>query len=236
MKISIWQQFSSNHSASFDLVGKFQTPEAAELAAKSIQHLLNTVRAWYEKNYSEAEFEERLANERVLPLTPPEDEFRKQYGLLEWQWTNSVDWATAAYEDHVRVFGELIVLYNASETWIGSEPFDDLLLKLGAVQVDSCVEGVDARELTIDLTCIAPNEAKAVQIMQTLLDTEPLSNGTERTLIKLPNGAATRYEGKIVKDGSQVKFTELPTGILSSLMTYLESQGCTEFQSALSRR
>jgi hypothetical protein len=32
MKITLWQQFSSNHSASFTVVGMFDTPDSAEQA------------------------------------------------------------------------------------------------------------------------------------------------------------------------------------------------------------
>ena len=43
MKISIWQQFSSNHSANFELVGQFPTVEEAEKAYAILLDILTVI-------------------------------------------------------------------------------------------------------------------------------------------------------------------------------------------------
>src|SRR5215475_13956899 len=47
MRISIWQQFASNHSNSFIVVGRFQTVEQAQQAYQSIRSVLQHLREGY---------------------------------------------------------------------------------------------------------------------------------------------------------------------------------------------
>jgi hypothetical protein len=118
MKTSIWQQFSSNHSADFTLIGKFDTVEEAQAAAEIIRNFLTAVRDWYQENgddhFDEAEYG---------PLTPPEKAFATQYDLSD-QWTFSVEWARHFLpEEDFHVYQNLLFMHNADATWTGSTPF-----------------------------------------------------------------------------------------------------------------
>jgi hypothetical protein len=84
MHISLWQQFTSNHSAAFDLIGTFKTAEDAEQAAVEVRTILRRVREWYGKQYDEDERVELREAEDLLPLTPEEEAIRKQYDLKKW--------------------------------------------------------------------------------------------------------------------------------------------------------
>ena len=44
MKISIWRQFSSNHSGGFTVIGKFQSKEEADKLADEIRTLIKTIK------------------------------------------------------------------------------------------------------------------------------------------------------------------------------------------------
>jgi hypothetical protein len=37
MRVTLWQEFSSNHSSDFTVVGEFPTPEAAQEAARRLR-------------------------------------------------------------------------------------------------------------------------------------------------------------------------------------------------------
>lgn len=43
MKLSLWQQFSSNHSAGFSLIGQFKTAEEATQAVAVIRGILEKI-------------------------------------------------------------------------------------------------------------------------------------------------------------------------------------------------
>lgn len=47
MRISIWQQFSSNHSSGFTVVGEFATRSEAENAANKIREILYRLKDWH---------------------------------------------------------------------------------------------------------------------------------------------------------------------------------------------
>jgi len=43
MRLSIWQQFSSNHSANFEIVGTFKTEELAHQAAEELREISRAI-------------------------------------------------------------------------------------------------------------------------------------------------------------------------------------------------
>src|SRR5687767_3760219 len=88
MKITLWQQFSSNHSASFTVVGKFPSAEAAQTAYTEIVHHLKQIKEWWEKLSTE-EVDEWLAkvyDHKVI--TPVEAALAQRYGV---DWEYSID-------------------------------------------------------------------------------------------------------------------------------------------------
>ena len=54
MRISIWQQFSSNHSSSFTIIGTFENSEAAQRAAIEFRAILEKIVGWYQEPSHEA--------------------------------------------------------------------------------------------------------------------------------------------------------------------------------------
>ena len=81
MKISIWRQFSSNHSADFTLVGEFATAEQATEAAEKIRTILREVATFWQSIPAE----ERPAawSKWRYDLTPIEQTLRQQFEV-EW--------------------------------------------------------------------------------------------------------------------------------------------------------
>jgi hypothetical protein len=53
MKLSIWQQFSSNHSAAFSIVAKFESAEKAQAVAAQVTEMLLETYRWKEYGFGE---------------------------------------------------------------------------------------------------------------------------------------------------------------------------------------
>ena len=83
MKLSIWQQFSSNHSANYTVVAKFKTPEDAERIAETLTDIVKQIRDTTPIRDAD------VNNEANVP-TALEKSIGKQYGF---DWQHGVDWA-----------------------------------------------------------------------------------------------------------------------------------------------
>ena len=89
MRVSIWRQFSSNHSNSFTVIGTFKTPEIAYTVADRLRTILVEIAQWYEAD------PEWAANYQELGLlSPPEVEYSEQYGIA-WGQNQSTGLSTA---------------------------------------------------------------------------------------------------------------------------------------------
>ncbi|MBZ0315592.1 MAG: hypothetical protein K8L91_04170 [Anaerolineae bacterium] len=78
MRISIWQQFSSNHSSKFTIVGRFGTEQEAEAVANQLLTWMKSIiREKVETNYE-------------LDLTFTEQKIRDTYNL-DW-YENGIEW------------------------------------------------------------------------------------------------------------------------------------------------
>jgi hypothetical protein len=54
MRVSIWQQFSSNHSGHFWVVGTFKTVEDAQKAYDELRAMLTEIDRWHREHQGEA--------------------------------------------------------------------------------------------------------------------------------------------------------------------------------------
>ncbi len=245
MRISVWQQFSSNHSGGFSVIGQFKIVEEAEKAHLIIQDILTVVGEYYRNH---PELEEELQESGMLEfLTPPEESFAKQYGLTNWDF--SLDWAAGG---ELSRYHNLVFLDSFVETWLDIQPFDDLLRKLGAQLEQKFYGDTGSQQKTepvVSLTCSAPSETRAAEIVSELSFSEVYSDGHIHPLVKL-SSEPVPYNGAISNSGSKVvcKDIEMHTfggrahqhrvvGVaefLAKLVAYLESQGCKDFAFSIS--
>jgi hypothetical protein len=229
MRLSLWQQFSSNHSASFSIVGTFESPEKAEQAAAELREILRKV-AGYWSQMSKAEQESKWANE-VIEITPIEIELSKQY---EIEWSKDVhngklaglDWFPLHPEqaaEVVKVFEQHVGLENIASTWVSSKPFDDLLRKFGAKVVGSW-EWHDYEDAWIDLTCDAPDEIIAQQMI------DEARNGvfSHFEYLYFDEGSVLKREGRHIY--YSVKLLYHIFDVLVGFLQYLRRHGCTNIQ------
>ncbi|MBZ0320993.1 MAG: hypothetical protein K8L91_31550 [Anaerolineae bacterium] len=166
MKISIWQQFSSNHSADFTLVGTFESPEKAEHAGQELRKIIEMIGHWWEE---QGEFEDCVSQVAQMAkkkqLTPPEQAIASQYNI-DWG-REPIDWTlTAEAAKGVEVYRNLVFINPYTETWSSTQPFENLLNLWGGLI--ACEMEYSEHRLTFTVQFAARDEAHAEKMAQQL--------------------------------------------------------------------
>lgn len=250
MRISIWQQFSSNHSSNFTVVGIFPTVDQAAEKAKLLHQMIADIQ----------DEQHQLELQRKLPdnYKPVQIEMAlsEEYGV---EWRFSLDWAWQV-DYAVRQIDNYVIVQNVlAETWNGPHPFDQLLERFGAQTLVR--EEMEGSHIEVDVSATAPNQ----QIVDTIFDELlPLF----QAVIVEPDGyrcldyehvaapwrsyaEEVHYEGLLLdewrlwngyltKDKLQLMLTQLhfPTiGIgLPALLKYLKAKGAIGVQYSMRRK
>lgn len=164
MRLSIWRQFSSNHSGSFTLVGEFASVEQAEQAAIILRQLFIDIQQWHLTNVESLPLEERYGI-----ITPPEQAFRERYGDLD---ERCIDWAgLTAHEqpaNAVQRLGNRVLLITLTESWDDPTDYQGLLDHLGSQQTERQweIDGTYITKILLNLHCTAPSEAEAIAFVE----------------------------------------------------------------------
>jgi hypothetical protein len=164
MRVSIWRQFASNHSADFAIVGTFESAEWAAVVAEELRAALRAIGAWRAQfGDDEAALDDALHDlfERKI-MTPPEESLKAQYQLT---WQRTLDWvlSPAVADVAVQQYEHLVIVQPPGSTWNGASPFDAILERLGGAVALTCED----REsyLVMRLSAQAPDEASAQRIL-----------------------------------------------------------------------
>src|SRR5215467_11223655 len=111
MHILIWQQFSSNHSANFTVVGTFASSGEANKAAEALLVTLKTISDWYSDPANAEIVRKRQENaDDAYKYTPPEVAMKNQYQLDET--FIPIDWIKGCIEEAVHVFENRVFVNN----------------------------------------------------------------------------------------------------------------------------
>jgi hypothetical protein len=185
MRTHIWQQFSSNHSASFVLVGQFETEQLAENVKGEIAAIVREVQDWWSQ-HKESEWH-AIENElrRTHRSTPPEQAAKQRYGLNLWAIpTNFLDWVRhdEALKGVFRL-GTLVFVQSAGETWQPPNPFNDIMEKLGGRVVQD-IEGDDT-QIVLNLRMTAPDEQTAKALYTYIVEDEELEEFLEFQMVPI---------------------------------------------------
>ena len=172
MRISIWQQFGSNHSASYTVVGKFADLASANNAQEELNKILERLKIWWTQQLTDTDSQEWQNLVEVGGLTPLEEEFSRHYDV-EWKGINWYYWLAATeLQEPVVTFKEFVFVRSPHYyIWYGPQPFDGLLKRLGGeVWIESDVsQSYPDTDLNILIICDAPNETTAQQIEEECL-------------------------------------------------------------------
>jgi hypothetical protein len=164
MRVSIWQQFSSNHSAHFTVVGTFFSAAEANTAAEKIRAILRELEAWWDALTPEEQLHWDNQLEAGRP-TPIEQEIGNRFQV---EWPNGINWFSYQTWDHnqlpVHVHEESVFVRTPHlYDWYCPKPFDQLLQIFGAqvaMKTEACVKFPDTR-LLADINFQAADEKKA---------------------------------------------------------------------------
>jgi hypothetical protein len=244
MRISIWQQFASNHSAHFTLVGAFESDEWAGVVAYEMRQMLRTIGEWWEQF---EDYAPRYAKERELiargELTPPEQRYKAEY-LVDWcrrrgkevplDWPHG-QWAAGS----VTLYENLVFIEPSNNTWMGPVPFDTILSKLGATVAAYCETG---NNLAVTIAATAPDEAVAMQMVESIIYKSP--SPSVKFFIPVPAFLRSYWSsrGEVTRDGRRVTYHTIDVHIeedktrrfldqaqvFIKIIEYIKSLGCTE--------
>ena len=165
MKLSIWQQFSNNHSADYTVVGEFESVWLAEQAEKKLRKILGRIEDWWNKLTPEAWWEWVEITD-TAQLTPIEQKLQKE---LRVDWPYSLNWYHA-HRDFDPVYSDqtlVIVTPPYPFYWNGPQPFNELLAKFGAkvaVDVDESRTHPNAM-LLMDVRCTLPQLEESATLL-----------------------------------------------------------------------
>lgn len=181
MKLSLWQQFSSNHSASFRLVGQFESEVAAQQATRKLESMLNELDIWWQAidlNNRETIYLE-LLEKRSWP--PPEMEWQTAYNLKQSYLL--LDWWVEHHssKDFVRTIRDLLIL-DPGSTWSDPEMFVEILEQWGGKihYESSALEN----HLFLRLDCTLRDAFTASTLWQQI---EQTTNNVGKHAIRVPN-------------------------------------------------
>src|SRR5687767_9411950 len=108
MRVSIWQQFSSNHSSSFTVVGEFESVEEAQKAGGIFSDIMRRIVQSY------------AGEKDIENPTSAEIEIGKQYGF---EWKYLTDWLDSEIDPqkHVVVFDNFVMVSDLFiQTYVGA--------------------------------------------------------------------------------------------------------------------
>jgi hypothetical protein len=147
MKLSIWQQFSSNHSNSFTIIGQFKEELDAIDGAKRLEIILNTMLA-----NSKQENAQEILKAQMEKL-----------GLV-WHHKNIPDWLKYGPPTIERYENTLLISHD--NNWSLPQPLDLLLDKLGSKSTALSSEIEDNEILwTWDFDIVDVSQADALETL-----------------------------------------------------------------------
>lgn len=253
VRISIWQQFSSNHSSFFTVVGEFQSETEAQRAAVELRRLVQAIADYYAAHPEAADVWD---NEGIAPPTPPEIQMAEQYQLaIDKEYGLDWIWGGMPINEAVISWDRLVFVTHPGDTWYGAHPFDYIVQKLGGKTKINGIQdrGTDHQEPASStwikqLTCIAPDESFAQALVREIAQFQRENQQARQSadIISIPNAPwqptgipwfvqdASMGGGRVENQGTKLIFTnwdfwKLAYG-LPALVNYLIQKGCTNIQ------
>jgi hypothetical protein len=206
MKVTLWQQFSSNHSNGFSVVGVFETVEDAQKAKARIQKLIDDVTDWHNNNPPSG-------------ISEPERKILKDF-KIEWDERPYIDRNT----QDLAIYDNIVEITSASDSWVRMRPFELLLQKLGADVGGWEFLTIDADEETylfkLTVSCITPDENTASKIIK----------DEKEFVVETNRGSITQEGNKLTLDGIYFGIYEL-----RRIKAYLKGLKCTDIEYMLKK-
>jgi hypothetical protein len=242
MRLSIWQQFSSNHSASFTVLGVFDTPALAKQAETELQHMITTIENWHLGKPDRYPLAARgKKTQQRQDLTPPEYHFAEHYQI---EWPQPVEWIT--HHDPgdltLKLADNVVSLSSFNYAFQGPRPFDVLMAKMGGkvtLSTHSCVDYEDTdTHIVLNVTCTTADAEKAewidlvFQDYRDMMVTDHAFYGWIDKETEEYWPAGIRYN-QTERSGTQLAFKNMAVsdvGFLPDFIQYLKREGCNNVE------
>jgi len=146
MKISIWQQHSSNHSSEFAIVGRFADSESAKQAFDKLASIVKSIQAWRHAHRDRNEYFYQFAKP-----TPPEYKVANEYNI---EWEFAIDWLRSDPTESIDRFNTDIFIETDGETWNLPSPIQNLFKAMGVQTI--ITQGTHEPDLKANISCKLP--------------------------------------------------------------------------------
>jgi hypothetical protein len=235
MKISLWQQFSSNHSASFTVVGVFASEQSAIQAQQELNHVLAEIADSY---WSLPATDARRMRENQQIMLPTEYHIAKRYQI---DWPRSARWIVAHDPGDLTLSraDNMLYLHSFNHAFQGPQPFDALIKALDG-EVAIYANGCDDYEnvyLALNLTCETTNPEQAEWIdlvFQDYRDSSATNHELYGIIEKFVDDLPDHVTYNLTERAdSRLSFKRLCLDDITELprfIKYLERQGCRDIQ------
>jgi hypothetical protein len=208
MRIAIWQQWASNHSSSFVIVGEFGTAEAATAAAHQLHEMLTLI----------AQFREGYTGQEP---TGPEVQFAQEYQL---EWEHTLTWLALGPRLDLNADGGYLAIHQNRvflscgdiEASTGGRPLDQLMARLADRVLFE--EETGEYSILVSLTCTAPHD-----------DIAPALYDQLHAYLTTAEGGRIERTGTILSIQHMRMFYHLGTG-LRALTAWLADHGCEDIK------
>jgi hypothetical protein len=238
MKVTLWQQFSSNHSASFTVVGQFESPEKAEETAALIRDIVTRIGDYYHRRFPDAmDYFEWSDEVYIYALAPIEDSIRQKHKISRKAWSTPLDWTYLGVTIHT--FRNLIFVSGGrDQSWGVHDPLNSLIKKADGKVFDTHTN----KNGYLTITCQAKDLESAKNIVASIAQVEVGVHDTH-DYVRIPE-TEFRFSCKLERKGLRLHFKNInlyatdyadiahvdTATQLGFLIPYLESQECSNFQ------
>jgi ribosomal protein S18 acetylase RimI-like enzyme len=234
LKLHLWQQFSSNHSSCFLVVGTFATPGEAEAAAEELRRLFKDIETWYE-TVTRSEFDS------IERISLPEYQWRAEHGM-ESEGRSLYDFESFYLRPNAIKVSDRLIFISASDTYQDPSIFASLSAALGGQwMVNSGYEILSS--MVADIRCTAANSSEAERIYKVL--TTFLNESSHRDAPSWLKSEVLAHKLFPIEAVGVVTLNNLHLRCLVSssymdhnlpiLIDYLNKKGCTDFQFTCSK-
>jgi hypothetical protein len=233
MKFSLWQQFSSNHSGHFTVVGSFPTEAKAIAAEEQFHALFQAILAWKAIPENKASIDEQERISYSSSATPPEVDIAQKYSIEPPSQT--IDWLDPDLDENLFRIGTDVLVNVEFETWQGPATIQSLMAAFGGAVKTQIAERV---YITLHLTCFLPDESRAQTILKESADfiKSPIGKRSPWTWKGEYRGVYGR--GKIQAHGSQIiidyQFFQFHPGF-TSMLDWLRKAGAKNIEYTLTQ-
>lgn len=237
MKLTLWQQFSSNHSAAYTVVGQFENADAAHKAGDQLRDILAQIAAWHRAYYDSHGEYFGLYWDEFPPLTPIEKQLARQYEV-ETAWKSGVDWAMRDdVVQKVNVFHDLVIV-TSFETWHLKQPFSALIARMGGT---AFADDYFDTQILVTITCDAPDMGTVNALTAKLEAYFNAVRDKDYETMYTPPWGSRGYAtgGKVHVKETRLQLLDLQIRIpdtLDTIMRFLSNQGCKNIAYCLFER